>query len=90
MLNGECGEAYNISNIKSDITLRDLATTIAETVGRKVVFEIPNEVESKGFSKATKARLDSKKIEGIGYKPVYDIKNGVKRKLEILREVYHE
>ena len=90
LLNGVCGEAYNISNIKSDITLRDLAGTIAETVGRKVVFEIPNEVESKGFSKATKARLDSKKIEGIGYKPKYDIKNGVKRTLEILREVYDE
>ena len=87
LLNGVSGEAYNIANISSDITLRDLASAIADVVGKKVVFEIPNETESKGFSKATKARLDSKKIEEIGYKPKYDIKNGVKRTIDILLEV---
>lgn len=87
LLNGVNGEAYNISNIESDITLRDLASLIAGAVGRKVVFEIPNETESKGFSKATKARLDSTKIQDIGYKPKYNIKDGVKRTIDILKEI---
>ena len=87
LLNGVSGEAYNISNINSDITLKDLATLIASTVGRKVVFELPNETESKGFSKATKARLDNKKICNIGYKPKYDIASGVKRTIDILSEI---
>jgi len=87
LLNGYSGEAYNISNIESDITLADLAKTIADFVCKKVVFEIPNETESKWFSKATKARLDSRKIENIGYKPVYDIKKGVERTISILKEI---
>lgn len=87
LLNGLCGEAYNISNIKSDITLADLAKTIADIVDKKVVFEIPNNIENKWFSKATKARLDSKKIENIGYRPVYDIKMGIERTISILKEI---
>ncbi len=88
LLNGVCWEAYNISNIESDITLADLAKIIANVVGKKVVFEIPSEIENKWFSKATKARLNSKKIECIGYKPVYDIKMGVERTISILKEIY--
>ena len=87
LLSGINGEAYNISNINSDITLRDLASTIAGIVGKKVVFEIPNSTESKGFSKATKARLDNTKLKEIGYKPKYDIKDGVKKTIEILNEI---
>lgn len=87
LLNGVTGEAYNISNIDSDITLKDLATTIADTVGKKVVFDLPSETESKGFSKATKARLDGTKIKSIGYMPKYDIKSGVKRTIDILNEI---
>ena len=86
-MSGINGEAYNISNINSDITLRDLASTIAGIVGKKVVFEIPNSTESKGFSKATKARLDNTKLKEIGYKPKYDIKDGVKKTIEILNEI---
>jgi nucleoside-diphosphate-sugar epimerase len=56
-------------------------------VKTKVIFEIPSEIESKWFSKATKARLCSKRIESIGYKPIYDIKNGVKKTIAILKEI---
>ena len=87
LLNGIVGEAYNISNIESDITLKDLANTIANTVGKNVVFDLPSETERKGFSKATKARLDGSKIQGIGFIPRYDIKNGVKRTIDILNEI---
>lgn len=84
LLKGKCGEAYNISNEASDIMLKDLAVLIAEQVGTKVVFDVPNEVESAGFSKATKARLDSKKLQQLGWKPKYDIKAGISRTLNIL------
>ena len=85
LLNGETGEAYNIADEKSDIMLKDLAAVIAENVGRKVVFEIPNATEAAGFSKATKARLDSRKLQGLGWKAMYDISAGIKRTLAILR-----
>lgn len=78
LLKGKCGEAYNIADEASDIMLKDLATIIAETARTNVVFEIPDEVESAGYSKATKARLDSSKLQKLGWSAKYDIKNGIK------------
>ena len=85
LLCGECGEAYNISDDASDIMLKDLAAIIAETAGKKVVFELPDAVEAAGFSKATKARLDSRKINKLGWKAAYDIKTGLERTITILK-----
>ena len=87
LLNGVCGEAYNISNASSDITLRDLANIVASYVGRKVIFEMPSETEKKGFSKVTKARLDNAKIQKIGYIPKYNIKDGIERTIDILKKI---
>lgn len=84
LLLGEKGEAYNIADDASDIMLKDLAATIAGAVGRKVVFEIPDAVESAGYSKATKARLDSVKLQSIGWQPIYDIQSGIERTINIL------
>ena len=83
LLCGECGEAYNIADDASDIMLKDLAKIIAETVDRKVVFEIPDEIESTGYSKATKARLESRKLQKLGWRAKYNIKQGIQRTVEI-------
>lgn len=85
LLLGERGEAYNIADESSDIMLKDLAAIIANTVGRKVVFEIPDAVESAGYSKATKARLDSTKLNKLGWKAGYNIGQGVKRTITMLQ-----
>ncbi len=87
LLCGEKGEAYNISGSRSDITLADLAATIAESVGKKVVFEIPDETESAGYSKATKARIDGSKLASLGWKARYSIGDGLKRTVEILKSI---
>ena len=83
LLKGVCGEAYNIADESGDITLRDLAALIANQAGRKVVFNLPDAVESAGFSKATKARLDGSKLQLLGWSPAYDIKAGVKSSYDI-------
>lgn len=87
LLCGECGEAYNIADNASDIILKDLAAIIAETVGKKVVFELPDEVESTGYSKATKARLESGKLQSLGWSAHYSIKDGIQRTIEILKQI---
>ena len=87
LLKGECGEAYNISDDASDIMLKDLAGIIADQAGRKVVFELPDAVEAAGYSKATKARLDSAKINKLGWKAGYEIKEGLERTIEILKSL---
>lgn len=87
LLCGENGDAYNVSDIASDITLKELAKTIADATSTKVVFDLPDSVESIGFSKATKARLDSAKLQKFGWKAQYTISDGIKRTLEILKSL---
>ena len=85
LLKGENGEAYNIADERSDIMLRDLAKIIAEIAEKKVVFESPDAIEAAGYSKATKARLDGKKLIRLGWSAKYDIESGMKRTIMILK-----
>ena len=85
LLKGRSGEAYNIADETSNITLYDLAKLIADYSGKKVVFEIPDETEAAGYSKATKALLDGGKLKALGWKPQYVIDEGIKRTITILK-----
>ena len=85
MLLGENGGAYNIADPASDIKLKDLAGIIADYAGRKVVFELPDATERAGYSTATKAVLDSSKLKKLGWEPMYDIKQGITRTMDMLR-----
>ena len=87
LLCGESGEAYNIADEGSDIMLKDLAAMIAEWSGTDVVFELPDAVEAAGYSTATKARLSGAKLKKLGWRPGYDIRTGLRRTLEILKEL---
>lgn len=77
LLKGENGEAYNIADEASDISLKDLATIIAKLSGTKVIFSLPDEVERSGYSKATKALMDSSKLKALGWSAHWDIGKGI-------------
>ena len=85
ILCGESGEAYNIADEASNITLKDLAKIIADHAGKQVVFEIPDAVEAAGYSKATKALLNGSKLRKLGWIPFYKIQDGILRTIEILK-----
>ncbi|MBO4878552.1 MAG: NAD-dependent epimerase/dehydratase family protein [Ruminococcus sp.] len=85
LANGNKGEAYNIATSSCDITLRELAQTIADYVGTKVIFEIPDSTEAAGYSVVTKALLDGSKIEALGWKSDYDINKGIAHTIDILK-----
>ena len=87
LLLGKTGEAYNIANQSSDITLRNLASILASSAGTKVIFEIPDAIEKAGYSKATKARLDGSKLRMLGWYPFYNIKTGIQKTVKILSEL---
>ena len=78
ILLGECGAAYNIADVQSDISLSNLAELLAEQAGSSVVFELPEETEKKGYSTATKAMLDASKIEKLGWQARVPIQRGMK------------
>lgn len=86
LLKGKCGEAYNISADSSDIYLKDLAALIAENCGKSVIFAQPDSVEKIGYSKATKACLDSSKLQSLGWHAQYSISEGIQRTIRILHD----
>lgn len=81
---GEPGEAYNIANKNSNVTIRQLAECIAKISKRKVRFEVPDEVEKSGYSKVTKAVFDATKLEMLGWQAKIGIQEGLERTIKIL------
>lgn len=75
--NAETGEAYNIVGKESNITLKELAESVAGKAGKKVVFAIPDMVEKRGYSKTTKVVLDDNKLIKLGYRAEYSLKVGI-------------
>lgn len=51
-------------------------------VGRAV-----SKYEKAGYSKATKARLDSQKLQELGWKASFSIQKGVDRTIKVLTEI---
>ena len=67
LLKGENGQAYNIAAPNSNISIRELAETIAEIGGRKVVIDIPDAEEKRGFNPVTKSVLSTEKLTKLGW-----------------------
>lgn len=87
LLKGKAGEAYNISDIRNDIRLKDLANLIAQQAGTEVIYEQPDIIEQAGYSTATIARLDPTKIQQLGWHAQYDTETGIKRTITILGQI---
>ena len=51
------------------------------------IMEIPDETESRGYSKATKAVLSHKKINSLGWKARYNMAEGIKTTLHQLKNM---
>lgn len=85
LLNGKSGEVYNIADSNSDISLKELANLVALKAGTNVIFRIPEQLEYSGYSKATKAILDSSKLDALGWKTRDSISTGVEKTIDILK-----
>lgn len=86
MTDGACGEAYNVADEASDISLRDAAEYLAEIAGTRVVYGPPEEGERRGYSTAATALMDAGKIRGLGWRARYPIREGLARTVSILRD----
>ena len=88
LADGACGEAYNLADSGSDITLKDLANLVADISGRKVVFDLPSETERAGYSTATRAVMCGEKLKALGWRPQYDIRSGIKLTMGMLQNEF--
>lgn len=67
LLKGENGQAYNIADENSNITIRELAEMIAEIGGKKVVIDIPTDLEKAGYNVVTKSVFSTEKLKSLGW-----------------------
>ena len=85
LLDGACGEAYNVSGDDEGKTLGDYARLIAGLGNVKAVFDISG-ADNQGVSRAVRALVNCDKIKAIGFKPQYTVSDSIARTYKILKE----
>lgn len=82
LLEGENGQAYNVTNMDTAISIYDMAQLVCDCFpesGIEVTIDIPEDIKSFGYNPEMIIRLDSQKLLDLGWKPTTDLKNMYKR-----------
>ena len=82
---GRCGEAYNVADEKSEISIRELAELIASNSGLSVKFDIPLTQDKGNTTPITRALFSTRKLQALGWKPLFSISDGIKHTISTLR-----
>ena len=67
LLKGKSGEAYNIADENSNITIKELAEMIACVGGKKVVIDLPSDSEKAGYNIVKQSVFDTSKLKSLGW-----------------------
>lgn len=84
MTKGMPAEAYNLANETEEISIRQLAETIVSSVSGKalqVEYQIP-EGQSAAYCNYKRVKLDTQKLENLGWKPSVSLKEGIMRTIK--------
>ena len=84
LTSGVAGEAYNVANARSRLTIADFAHMVADECSVKCIFNIDKEYKEK--TPISYAVLDTSKLEELGYEGIYTPTDGIKNSIQILRE----
>lgn len=86
LLKGESGEAYNVADPNSVITIRMLAEMLAEIGDTKVIMEVPSEIEKNSYNPVTKSVFSVDKLIGLGWMASGEMKENMRKIIDYLRE----
>lgn len=85
---GANGQAYNISDKKYQMTIREFAQRVADAASVQCCFADSTDVEAAGYSTVERAVLSADKLREIGWQPHYGIKDGIAETIDILRDIH--
>lgn len=85
MDHGAGGEAYNVADEASELTIRQFAEKVAALAGVKVRLDLPNETERAVFNLMPTAVFDSGKLRVLGWRARVGIDAGLAELVDILR-----
>ncbi len=86
---GKPGEAYNVANMETEISIRDLAQRFIDLYpesGSKLVFDLNEDAASLGYNPVMRNVLDSSKLMELGWRPSYGIDDMIRHLVESLRQ----
>ena len=86
LLRGENGEAYNVANSETYISIRNMAEFVVENFNPKHVKVLIQLQEGMGYPPTTKLRLDTKRINQLGWKAEYGLKEMFSRLIDAMKE----
>ena len=82
LLKGDNGQAYNIADATSNISIKELAKMIACIGGRKVVTDLPSDVEKAGYNVVTKSVFSTEKLNSLGWSIVGSMKEKIEASIK--------
>lgn len=82
LLNGRTGEAYNISNKDSIVSIRKLAEMLAHKGNCNIEFAQASDAEQRSYNLMDNSSLNAEKLERLGWQGMFDLENGVQKTLE--------
>lgn len=88
LLKGKNGEAYNVSNPASHTTIADMANMVTKKIAGgkiKVVFDI-SDSNFFGYAADTKMKLNSDKLQSLGWKPEVGLEEAYRRMISSMKE----
>ena len=86
---GKPGEAYNVCNEDSHMTIREMAELVANEISAgkiHVVYDIPANLQSLGYAADVKMHLSSEKIKKLGWHAQISLKESYTRMIGYMRE----
>lgn len=89
LLKGTPGEAYNVTNMKTACSIRqmaDMAAALDPAAGIKVRIEIPENLASFGYNPQMIIRLDNTRLCSLGWKPTVDLEEMFRRTIRSMKE----
>lgn len=86
---GDKGEAYNVSNEATNISIRGMAEMVANEIAGgdiKVIYDIPESAMVYGYAPDVKMKLSADKLRKLGWEPEYNLKESYERLIGSMRE----
>ena len=81
LLKGTNGEAYNVANQGTYISIREMAEFLRDNFNPQIKVTVEEHPEM-GYAPVTKLHLSSEKLMALGWKPQYDLKEMFRRLME--------
>ncbi|MDO4607954.1 MAG: NAD-dependent epimerase/dehydratase family protein [Clostridia bacterium] len=84
---GISGEAYNISNENSIISIKEMAQLLASAGNVEIAFEVPTQAEKAAFNPMQNSSLDNTKLRALGWKGIFSAEKGLTNTVNVLKQI---